>query len=96
MQEVLKLIIGIAVLGLGIPIGNFLAKATTEELKSGQKWFRLVVLFSLVIGFIGLVLGDDALMFSLFFIAIVTSRSLNFYNGKDKKIRRRVEEKVKS
>ena len=33
MEEVYKLIIGICVLALGIPIGNLLARATKEELK---------------------------------------------------------------
>ncbi len=76
MQEVYKLIIGILVLALGFPIGNFLAKKTKEELKAGQKWFRLIILLGLVGGGIGLIIGNDVLMFSFFFIAIVTSRSL--------------------
>jgi formate hydrogenlyase subunit 3/multisubunit Na+/H+ antiporter MnhD subunit len=75
MEEVLKIIFGILFLFLGIPIGNFLAKMTKEELKSGRKWFRLVVIFSLIGGMTGLILRNDVLMFSLFFIAIVTSRS---------------------
>jgi len=76
MQEVYKLIIGILVLALGFPIGNFLAKKTKEELKAGQKWFRLIILISLTGGGIGLIIGNDVLMFGFFFIAIVTSRSL--------------------
>jgi len=76
MQEAYKLIIGILVLALGFPIGNFLAKKTKEELKAGQKWFRLIILISLTGGGIGLIIGNDVLMFGFFFIAIVTSRSL--------------------
>jgi hypothetical protein len=76
MQETLKLIIGIIFLLLGIPLGNFLARITKEELKDGRRWFKLIIWISLIGGVIGLVLGDDVLMFSLFFIAIVTSRSL--------------------
>lgn len=76
MQEVLKIIIGIIVLILGIPIGNILAKVTKDEMKQGQKWFRIIVLIGLVGGFIGLIIGNDVLLFSLFFIAIVASRSL--------------------
>jgi len=67
---------GIVVLILGFPIGSFLAKITKEELSSGQKWFKLIIFLSLIGGFIGLIIGNDALMFSFFFIAIVTSRSL--------------------
>jgi len=76
MQEIIKLLIGILVLILGFPIGLFLAKQTKEELKSGQKWFRLIIFFSLAGGFFGLILRNDILMFSLFFIAVVTTGSL--------------------
>lgn len=77
MQEVFKILIGIGVLLLGIPIGNLLAKNTKEELKAGQKWFRLILIISLIGGTIGLFIGNDVILFSFFFIAIVTSRSLN-------------------
>jgi|TARA_Y100000310_G_scaffold121029_1_gene119805 hypothetical protein len=76
MEELYKILIGIVFLLLGIPIGNFLAKVTKEELKSGRKWFKLIVLVSLIGGVIGLIIGNDVLLFSLLFIAIVTSRSL--------------------
>ena len=76
MQEIFKLLIGVAVLVLGIPVGNFLAKQTKEELKDGKKYFKIIIFLSLIGGFIGLILRNDVLMFSLFFIAIVTSRSL--------------------
>ncbi len=64
------------ILALGIPIGNLLAKFTEEELKSGQKWFKLIILLSLLGGIAGLIFSEDILMFSFLFIAIVTSRSL--------------------
>lgn len=76
MNELYNLLIGVGVLILGIPIGRFLAKNTTEELKSGQKWFTLIVVVSLIGGFVGLLIGNDIVMFSLFFIAIVASQSL--------------------
>ena len=76
MNEIINLLIGIAVLALGIPLGNFLAKITSEEIKGGQIWFKLIIFVSLIGGFLGLIFGGDVLMFSLFFIAIVTSRSL--------------------
>ena len=76
MEEIIRLIIGIFVLAFGFPIGSYLAKITKEELKSGQKWFKLIILVSLIVGFVGLIFGNDILMFSSFFIAIVTSRSL--------------------
>ena len=76
MNELIKLIIGIIILGLGFPIGLFLARVTKDELRVGQKWFRLLIVVSLIGGFIGLILKNDYIMFSFFFIAIVTSRSL--------------------
>ena len=76
MKEMINLFIGILVLLVGVPLGNLLARVTKEELKSGQKWFKLVVILSLLGGVVGLVLSDDVLMFSCFFIAVVTSRSL--------------------
>jgi len=76
MEEMIKLFISVFVLILGFPIGYYLAKNTKEELKSGQRWFRLIVIIGLVGGLIGLILGNDFLMFFCFFVAIVTSRSL--------------------
>ena len=72
----IELLMGIIVLLFGFPIGNYLAKVTKEELKSGQKWFKLIIIISLLGGFIGLIFGNDIVLFSFFFIAIVTSRSL--------------------
>jgi len=76
MLEIFKILIGIGVLILGIPIGNILARFTKEELKAGKKWFKIIIILSLVGGFVGLIIGNDVLLFSLFFIAVVTSRSL--------------------
>ena len=76
MEEIVRLIIGVFVLILGIPIGNYLARITNEELKSGQKWFKLIVFVSMFIGFFGLIIYNDFMLFSGFFVAIVTSRSL--------------------
>ena len=76
MDEIIKLIIGCLVLVIGYFIGILLARATKEELKSGQPWFKLIILVSLIGGIIGLIIGNDVLMFGFFFIAIVTSGSL--------------------
>ncbi len=76
MQEFVELLIGVGVLLLGFPIGDYLAKITKDELKQGQKWFRIVVAVGLAGGLAGLIIGNDFLMFGFFFIAIVTSRSL--------------------
>ena len=72
----LKILIGVIVLILGIPIGNLLAGYTKEELKDGRKWFNLLIFIGLIGGITGLIIGNDSLMFSFLFIAVVSSRSL--------------------
>jgi uncharacterized membrane protein YfcA len=89
MQEILKIVIGICVLALGIPIGNILARNTQEELKEGKKWFMLLIILSLVGALLNLIFLNDALMFTFLFIAIVTSRSLTVRNKEDKKTKKR-------
>ena len=76
MQEIFKLLIGVAVLILAFPIGDILAKKTKEELKQGRIWFKIIVYVGLVGGVVGMFIGNDVLMFSFFFMALVTSRSL--------------------
>ncbi|MFH1310815.1 MAG: hypothetical protein ABIH65_00215 [Nanoarchaeota archaeon] len=76
MQNIIKITIGIIIIILGIFLGNWLAKLTKEELKSGKQWFRLIIVFSIIGAVISLIIGNDILLFSFLFIAIVTSRSL--------------------
>ena len=76
MQEIIKIFIGIGILALGIPLGNYLAKLTKEELRSGQAWFRLIIISSLIGAIVSVFLKNDVLLFSFLFIAIVTSRNL--------------------
>lgn len=76
MQEIFRIFIGILALVLAFPVGSLLAKSTKEELNQGRKWFGLIIIFSLIGGIIGLIIGNDVLLFSFFFIAIVTIRSL--------------------
>ncbi len=84
MQEILKIILGIAVLALGIPIGDILAKSTREELKHGRKWFLLLISISLIGAVLSLTFSEDALLFTFLFITIVTSRSLVNHKTKSK------------
>jgi len=76
MNELIKFAIGIFVLLLGFPIGSLLKKLTKEELKSGQIWFKLLIVFAFIGAIISLISGNDILLFSFLFIGIVTSRSL--------------------
>lgn len=76
MEDVIKILISIGVLILGYFLGNILRSQTKDEQKDGRKYFIILTIFGLVFGFIGLILGKDWLMFSSFFIAVVTSRNL--------------------
>ncbi len=76
MEEVLRFFIGIVVLLLAFPIGDYLARLTKEELKQGRRWFNLIVIVSLIGAFLSLIMRNDYLLFTFLFIAIVTSRSL--------------------
>ncbi len=76
MQQAIQFLIGVLVLILGFPIGNFLAQKTKEELKSGQRWFKLILLVSGIGAIISTILKKDILIFEFLFIFIVTSRSL--------------------
>lgn len=76
MQEIIKLTMGIVFLLLGFPVGSYLASRTKDEKKQGQKWFKVIIILSLIGGAIGLIIRNDVLLFSFFFMAIVTSRSL--------------------
>ena len=76
MQEVLKHLIGILVLGIAFIIGNYLACITKEELKQGKKWFKLIILISIIGSLISLILKNDIYLYTFLFILFVTSRSL--------------------
>ena len=76
MLEVFKLLIGIGVLILGVFIGKLIAKFTKEELEGGQPYFKALAIIGLIGGIVGLIIQNDALLFTMFFIAIVTSRNI--------------------
>jgi hypothetical protein len=71
-----SLIIGMLVVALGVPIGDFLYKKTKEEMKSGQRWFKIIVVTGLLGAIIAIFIRNDFLFFTFLFISIVTSRSL--------------------
>lgn len=73
-----SLIFGMFVVAAGVPIGDFLYRKTKEEMKSGQKWFKIIVIIGLVCAIVAIFLNNDFLFFSFLFISIVTSRSLAF------------------
>jgi len=94
MQQIYFILISIGVLALGIPVGNILSKLTREELKNGRKYFKTIVILSLIGAVISLIFGNDPLLFGFLFIAIVTSRSLK-RNFKSAMFIKRENKKVK-
>lgn len=103
MDEIIKLIIGAAVLVGGYFLGNWLAKVTKEEIQKGKRWFFILVLVGLAGGTYGFISGSDFLLFTMFFITIVSSRSLRRSlelkgqkGGKNKKEKAEEEQKSKS
>ena len=54
-MNLLSLILIIIITLLGYPIGLLIAKLTEEELKAGKKWFKLIILASIVVILISLV-----------------------------------------
>ena len=68
MIELLKLGIGTTVLLLGFPIGNFLAKATKEELNQGQKWFKMIIIANLIGAVISLIFSKQDTLLLLIFL----------------------------
>ena len=77
MLQSFEFVIGILVLVLGFPLGNYLARLTKDERNVGQRWFRFIILASFVGAVLSIVFKNDPLLFSFLFIIIVTSRSLS-------------------
>ncbi len=71
-----QILIATAILVFGVLIGNVLRNKTKDEQKQGRKWFILLTFIGITGGIIGLILKNDIILFTFFFIAIVTSRSL--------------------
>jgi hypothetical protein len=85
MEEIVKLFIGIIFLALGFPIGDYLREKTKDEQKQGRIWFRILTTIGLLGGLLGLIFQNDWMLFTFFFIAIVTSRNLI----KEKKLKKK-------
>lgn len=76
MNEIVKLSLGVAILVLGYFLGDITRRQTQDEQKDGQKYFLIITIFGLILGFLGLIVGKDWLMFSAFFVSIFTAQNL--------------------
>lgn len=76
MELIIKYLIGIVVLLTAFPIGDYLARITREELKDGKKYFKLILIASVLGTILGIILMKIELIFWFLFVMIVTKRSL--------------------
>lgn len=79
-MSTLQIILLVLIALSGYPIGGFIASKTKEELKSGRKWFKLIIAMSMMGILISLIMlrGDNLLISvsSLIFISLIASASL--------------------
>jgi len=78
MSEIFKLLAGIFVLILGFPMGMLLAKFTSDELKAGKFWFRIIIFAGFFGAIASLFLRNDIFLFAFLFISIITGMCLKF------------------
>jgi hypothetical protein len=83
MEEIYLRLFSFGILALGIPLGNFLAKVTKEELCIGKQWFKIIILISFIGAIISLFFKNNVLLFSFLFIVIVTNQSLKINKCKN-------------
>jgi ABC-type sugar transport system permease subunit len=66
----------ILILLTAIPVGLLIAWLTNEELRDGQKWFKLIALLSCVGSVAFLILKNEIVALSLIYMAIVSYMSV--------------------
>ena len=83
-----KIILAV-ILILAVPIGYLLAWITGDELKSGRKWFKVILIMSIIMfGWFALT-GDMIIALTMIFIFIATFISyLKSFDKKWTKIRK--------
>ena len=76
MELIIRYLLGVVILIIAFPLGNYLAKITKEELKEGRKWFRLIIILNTVGIVIGIAMIKIELIFWFGFVMIITWRSM--------------------
>jgi ABC-type sugar transport system permease subunit len=66
----------ILILLTAIPVGLLIAWLTKEELRDGQRWFKLIALLSCVGSVAFLILKNEIVALSLVYMAIVSYMSV--------------------
>lgn len=78
------MIIEIILLVLAVPVGFLIAWMAKDELKDGQKWFRMLTIASIVLAGLSWLYGESYIALTLLFIAIASFVSL--IKSEDKKL----------
>lgn len=70
------MLIEITILLLAIPIGYLITWLAKDELILGRKWFKLIILTSIILGIFYYFIGNSTMMLTNLFIAILSVVSL--------------------
>ncbi|MFH1425364.1 MAG: hypothetical protein ABIG28_01375 [archaeon] len=68
--------LNIILLLLAIPVGLLIAYLTSEELKDGQKYFKALIILSIIVGIWFFLTGQTYVTWTAAFIAISTFISI--------------------
>lgn len=76
MEELYKLFLGIVIVFLGFPLGTLLKSLTKDEIRKGQRKFKIIILICFIGAIISIILEKDSFFFTFLFISAVTSGSI--------------------
>jgi len=70
------MIIELLILILGIPVGLLISWYSRDELISGRKWFKILIIFSTILGIWGLLIKFDYISWTAGFMIIISFTAL--------------------
>ena len=73
----------VIILILAFPVGYLIAYWTRDELIQGRKWFKMIIIASILGGFWFFIIGEDYISLTLIFILISTF--ISYLKSHDKK-----------
>ena len=77
------MILEVIILILAFPVGYLIAYWTRDELIQGRKWFKMIIIASILGGFWFFIIGEDYISLTLIFILISTF--ISYLKSHDKK-----------
>ena len=77
MEENVMLLVSVFILLLGVPLGRVLRRfAGKEEIDIGQKYFKAIIIITILGTIVSLVFQKTYLVFTFVFILILTKESI--------------------